>query len=82
MTWCPNSVHFSRGMIFIRSCSILGGSVFRVSSQRRLMRALAGPDAGPMSPNWLTPQRRKLLLAVLLMLVLTLIAVVFEVRWQ
>ena len=45
-------------------------------AQRRLMRAIAAP------PPWLTPRRRKLVLAALLALVLALMAVVFTFRWQ
>ena len=48
------------------------------AAQRRLMRAIAGSPAGA---NRLTPRRRKALLALLLMLVVTLIALVFRVRW-
>ena len=38
MSCSGKSIHFSRGMIFIRSCSILTGSVFLVRSRRCALR--------------------------------------------
>ena len=38
MIWWENRVHRSRGIIFIKSCSIFLGSLFLVSSRRREIR--------------------------------------------
>src|SRR5271165_2205099 len=38
MIWCAKMIHLSRGLTFIRSCSIFLGSLFLVSSRRREMR--------------------------------------------
>src|SRR5258708_27539340 len=38
MIWCENKIHFSRGITFIKSCSIFCGSFCFVNSSRREMR--------------------------------------------
>lgn len=48
------------------------------SSQRRLRRSVLGQQG---APAWLTPRRRKAIMAVIMMLCLALIALVFTYRW-
>ena len=45
--------------------------------QRRMLHAVLGGEAVPGRPQWLTPNRKKLIVAALLILVLALIAFVF-----
>jgi hypothetical protein len=47
------------------------------SAQRRLLRAMAGEEEAGRLLAWLTPARRKAILAVLTLLTLTAIALVF-----
>ena len=49
--------------------------------QRRLAHAILGSDAAP-ALSWLTPARRRAVLAVLILLTLTTIAIVFMHHWQ
>jgi len=49
-------------------------------AQRRLMHSLLGRAAA--APGWLTPLRKRIVLAVLMALALALISLVFVYRWQ
>ncbi|PWU03798.1 MAG: hypothetical protein C5B51_18235 [Terriglobia bacterium] len=52
------------------------------TAPRRMLHSLLAGEAGSPGPKWLTPQRKKLVLAgALLVVALTLIAFVFTHRW-
>jgi hypothetical protein len=51
-------------------------------AQRRIMHSVFGATAPGGQFAWLTPRRRKAILAVLAMFVLALTALVFTHRWQ
>lgn len=51
-------------------------------AQRRLMQSVLGAEVSSNLLEWLTPQRRKAILAVVLLCALTLIAFVFTHHWQ
>ena len=50
-------------------------------AQRRLIQSILGPAVASTALAWLTPGRRRAILAVLLFLTLALIAVVFTHKW-
>jgi hypothetical protein len=50
-------------------------------AQRRLMHSILGADAAN-AMNWLTPARKRAVMAVILFLALALIALVFTHRWS
>jgi hypothetical protein len=51
-------------------------------AQRRLMRSILGADNAVRAIGWLTPARRKVILAVIVLLTLATIAIVFTHQWQ
>ena len=51
-------------------------------AQRRLMHSLLGGETGRSAWDWLTPARKKGVLALVFLLALTLVAIVFLHRWQ
>jgi hypothetical protein len=51
------------------------------SAQRRMVRSLLSGNSAPESVRWLTPRRKKLILAAVLTMALALIAFVFTHRW-
>jgi len=50
-------------------------------AQRRLMGSMRGPDPAGFL-HWLTPSRKRAILALLALLTLTLVGIVFGHRWQ
>ncbi len=51
-------------------------------AQRRLMSSLLGAEAASSLLQWMTPGRKRTILAVLALLTLTLIGMVFGRHWQ
>ncbi len=49
-------------------------------AQRRLMHSILGAD-GVQSADWLTPARKRMIVAVILLITIALIALVFTHRW-
>ena len=50
-------------------------------AQRRLIQSILGPDAASTALAWLTPPRRRVVLAIMALLTFALIAVVFLHKW-
>jgi hypothetical protein len=51
-------------------------------AQRRLMHSILGADSTSHALGWLTPARRRIVLAVIALLTLATIGIVFMHRWQ
>jgi hypothetical protein len=51
-------------------------------AQRRLMHSILGSDTAAQALAWLTPARRRIVLAVVTLLTLATIAIVFTHHWQ
>ena len=51
-------------------------------NQRRLMHAILGADAAAHAMSWLTPARKRAILAVVTLLTLATIGIVFTHHWQ
>jgi class 3 adenylate cyclase len=51
-------------------------------AQRRLMHSILGAETAAHALAWLTPARRRIVLAVVMLLTLATIAIVFTHRWQ
>ena len=51
-------------------------------AQRRLMQSVLGVEASSTVLEWLTPARKRAILAVLLLFTLALIGFVFSHHWQ
>ena len=51
-------------------------------SQRRLMKSILGQAAAADALNWLTPARRKIVMAVIALLTLATVAIVFMHTWR
>jgi class 3 adenylate cyclase len=51
-------------------------------AQRRLMQSVLGAEASSNLLEWLTPARRRAILALIALLVVALIAFVFTHHWQ
>jgi hypothetical protein len=51
-------------------------------AQRRLIQSMLGVEASSTVLEWLTPPRKRAILAVMVLLALALIAFVFTHRWQ
>jgi len=51
-------------------------------AQRRLMKSILGSDTAAEALSWLTPARRKIVMAVIALLTLATIGIVFTHHWQ